>query len=458
MGSKNTRSSSTPLLRRPRASTLSEGLAAAHRSQTTMLASTPSRSASLRLPDLTSNAATALSGSAAASGLFGSAARAAAAANRIAAAATAAKVSSSAAKSSIKAASSNAASRRELDWATQGFGAMLVGQASASPSVPSAVSNSLKTSGAASTSSPTPIGKVPRLAASPMQPKVERTSPLKQQSPPPEEPKMPIVQEPDPEEEIEDLTQVPEQKDWRKGLSEPIRFWERNVGLIRLIYHETRKLHIRRPSFCARAAGKQSSTKGVLSEVCADVLAATKKCVSAIRAIRVMWKGAERYAELRAALAVRLPSIRTKVLAVGSFLLILQTKRVEVAWQEMRWRRIQDSLDVSSGTPTTRSHSRSHSRPGSVQQLRRHMSQPVLSAKSHDRGLQDPIQKLQSDPQPLDLEQRWASPRHASPRSDSLSSHDKPAILLGRGEHSSGRPKFLPRLKIPLRVDLMSSR
>lgn len=145
---------------------------------------------------------------------------------------------------------------------------------------------------------------------------------------------------------------------------------QRNVELIRLIYHEARKCHAARP--LAEAARTPAE---ILAETCKDVLAAARKCCAVVRGIEVMQQAAERRRQLRADIRGRLPRMMRKVEAVKGFENLLHHVQ-ETRDQNCKWAEL--LVEVRSEAAGAEQPTRQGSRPVSaVQRGRQRPASPL---------------------------------------------------------------------------------
>jgi len=123
-----------------------------------------------------------------------------------------------------------------------------------------------------------------------------------------------------------------------------------NVGLMRWIYEEAKTHHIKRPSYKARQCdltNNKVKARDIFHEVCIDVLAATRHCCRAYRAVKTLNEVAcqnRQKKESRSRIARNMQKVSRKLLVAGIFCKMLRNIREENAKAEVLWKECHDGL------------------------------------------------------------------------------------------------------------------
>jgi len=121
-----------------------------------------------------------------------------------------------------------------------------------------------------------------------------------------------------------------------------------NCGLIRWIFEEAKTIHTARPEYQARQCDttrEDNMHMKIFREVCTDVMAATRQCCNAYRAVESMSEAAARRRESRVPrLAKWLQKVKGKLFAAATLAKLLAQMREDSAKAELMWKQCCDGL------------------------------------------------------------------------------------------------------------------
>lgn len=123
-----------------------------------------------------------------------------------------------------------------------------------------------------------------------------------------------------------------------------------NVGLIRWVFEEARDLHLARGEYQARQSDPQKQERMhavIFREVCGDILAATRKCCKAYRAVETMRELAGHKAHARHRAMNRFQGARTKLRVAGTLNKMLRKEHEQNIEAEKMWSECCEGLSLS---------------------------------------------------------------------------------------------------------------